>query len=74
MLKVSLHPPEEDHHISKYFEGDLCPAINFYSQILLLSPLAKPLAVSPPAAVISIPPHHVPRMDTQVSPHSPKHQ
>lgn len=74
MLKVSLHLAEESHYISKYVEGDLRPAINLYSQIWLLIQVAQPLAMSPPAAVISIPPHIAPRVDTHVSLHSPKRQ
>lgn len=74
MLKVLLQPPEEDRYISKYFEGDLCLAINFYSQILLLIQLVKPLSILPPATVILISPHIVPKVDTHVSLHPQKHQ
>lgn len=59
MLKLPVNAPEKDRYGSKYSDCDLCPAITFYAQFLLLIQLSSPLAISPPTAIILTLPHIV---------------
>ena len=72
MLKISLHPPGEGHHICKHFEGDLCPATTFYSEILLIQS-SNPFAISFTRGVILTLPDIVPRVDTHIFLYSQMH-